>query len=252
MPIAFNLLRDTPHYRRQAFDEGLRAAGYTPIHHWRSAKPGDVLVIWNRYGEWDSYAAQFEKIGNAVLIAENGYYDAGQKHYAISKSQHHHGGAGLHRKFHPDMVGVKPGKHILVCAQRGIGSPLMASPPEWAEKTAEKLRALTKREVRIRYHPGKEDPANLLFDDLKDCHACVVWSSACGVAAMMVGVQVFYDAPRWIAEASATPLSCVFRGECDINAIQERPPEGLRHAFSNQYSVEEICLGIPFKLLLKG
>lgn len=250
MKIAYNLVRESPHYRREAFDAGLRACGYKVIHHTtRDPKPEDILVIWNRYGEWDDMARRFDKAGSKVLVAENGYYSPRQKSFAISIGQHHHGG-NLPSTSEKVLSAPKIGRHILICAQRGIGSPLMASPPEWAEKTAEFLRKITNRPIRIREHPGKDAPRIPLSDDLQDCHACVVWSSAAGIEALINGVQVFYDAPRWIAERSAIRLSCVKNGSCDINMLYDFEKAGILNAFSNQWTVEEVAAGWPFLQLI--
>jgi hypothetical protein len=244
---AYNLLREFPHYRREAFDTGLRAAGFKVEHNFRQPKPGDVLLIWNRYGGNEFYARDCEKAGATVLVAENGYYSE-EKTFAISLNQHHHG--GNHIPGVRKMVTPRAGKHILVCDQRGIGSALMASPGAWAETTAEKLRRITKRTVVIREHPGKDAPRIPLADDLIDCHACVIWSSSAGVEALIRGVQVFYDAPRWIAEESAKRLSLVFKGSCDINALHQFDNAGINNALSNQWTAAEVAAGEPFFQLL--
>lgn len=253
MRIAYNLIRDLPHYRSDAFNAGLDAAGYrvkTSIS--KPPRPDDVLLMWNRYGSFDQRARQFEKMGATGLIAENGYYgqdENGKRLYAISKSQHHHGGAKLDagRLSWTLAPFKKGGDTILVCEQRGIGSPLMASPPEWAEKTAQKLRKLGHK-VRIRKHPGKYDPPVSLADDLRDCKLCVVWSSACGVESLVLGVPVVYDAPRWIAEDSAMPLSKWIEAGAQKIPVYDRLA-GLAVTASNQWTLAEIRSGLPFERL---
>lgn len=251
MPIVYNLIRDLPHYRHDAFNAGLEAAGYrvkTSISKPPSAN--DILLMWNRYGSFDCRAKQFEKAGAIVLIAENGYYgqdSQGRRLYAISKNQHHHGGAEIDplRMTWPIAPANKAGDTILVCEQRGIGSQLMRSPPEWAEKTAAKLQALGHR-TRIRKHPGKLIPPVSLADDLRDCKLCVVWSSTCGVEALARGVPVVYDAPRWIAEDSAMRLSEWMASGARKIPIYDRLA-GLCNAASNQWCVDEIAQGLPFE-----
>ena len=227
--------------------EGLDAAGYrvkTTI-----SKPparGDVLLVWNRYGNFDCQAQQFERAGATVLVAENGYYgrdENDRRLYAVSLSQHHHGGAlpDASRMTWPLSPPKRGGKVILVCEQRGIGSPLMRSPPEWAEKTAQKLRMLGHK-TRIRRHPGKEEPAIPLVDDLADARLCAVWSSACGVEALVNGVEVVYDAPRWIAQRSATYMTD-FLASGQLNPASSA---GLINAASNQWRIDEIKSGLPF------
>lgn len=251
MPAACLLIRDLPHYRREAFEQGLKAVGYTVTRNAKPA-PGNVLICWNRYGTNDHLAAQYERAGGHVLVAENGYLPTRDEHgrqlYAVSRGQHHHG--GVTRKASapfamPWRAATETG-HILVCGQRGIGSPLMASPPFWAERTTDRLAVRTRRPVRIRKHPGKDAPAVPLERDLEGCHAVVIWSSNAGIGALLAGVPVFYAAPRWIAEKAALPLA---------GADLEKPflgdrSAGLANAAANQWSVAEIERGEPFRCLL--
>ncbi len=243
------LVRDLPHYRRDAFAAGLTAVGFSVS---KSPKPaaGNVLVIWNRYGTNDDLAALYEAAGGHVLVAENGYFarhGEAPTEYAVSKSQHHHGGAAV-PEISP-IKGLKPwrkeGDHILICAQRGFGSKVMQC-YGWAERIAAELRQRTKRPIRLRVHPGNHAPKVPLADDLAGCHAVVLWSSNSGIEALMQGVPVFYGAPRWIAEKAARPLA---------GADVEQPfmgdrTAGLSHAAANQYTVEEIASGKPFRDLL--
>lgn len=251
MPNACLLLKPQPHYKRDAFEAGLRAAGWTVTAQPKPAS-GDALVIWNRYHVNDDIAAMYEAAGGHVLVAENGYFgrdEPGGPWYAISKNQHHHGGAAV-----PEISPIKglkswrnEGDHILICAQRGFGSKVMGC-AGWADKTAAELRKRTKRPVRLRIHPGNHAPKVPLADDLAGCHAVVLWSSNSGIEALMQGVPVFYGAPRWIAEKAALPL---------VGADLEQPfmgdrTAGLSHAAANQYSVEEIASGEPFRRLLSA
>lgn len=246
------LIRPKVHYRREAFLAGLAAAGYEVRDSIRDPGPGDVLVTWNRYGANDSLADQFERAGAAVLVAENGYF---AKHgeppptYAISRSQHHHGGntagASALRRAPPFSPWRERGDHILICAQRGFGSRVMQC-KGWAERIHGELAVRTKRPVRFRAHPGNTAPAVPLEHDLKGCHAVVIWSSNSGIAALLAGVPVFYAAPRWIAEKAALPLA---------GADLERPfmgdrSAGLANAAANQWGVDEIARGEPFRVLL--
>ena len=72
------MIRENPHYRREAFVNGLQAAGYKL----RSGEPAqdvacdDILVTWNRYGHFEVAANDFERRGGRVVVAENGYLGA--------------------------------------------------------------------------------------------------------------------------------------------------------------------------------
>jgi hypothetical protein len=251
LPNACLLLREALHYRVEAFTAGLMAAGWTAS---RKAAParGNLLVIWNRYGYNDDLAAQYEAAGGHVLVAENGYFATHGEvpdSYAISVGQHHHGGANV-PAISP-IKGLKPwrkeGDHILICGQRGFGSKVMQC-RGWDTKTAAELRKVTKRPVRLRVHPGNHKPAVPLTDDLAGCHAVVLWSSNSGIEALMQGIPVFYGAPRWIAEKAAFPLA---GADLEQPFLGDRT-SGLSHAAANQYSIEEVASGEPFRRLLSA
>jgi hypothetical protein len=249
VPRALCLIRDLPHYRRDAFVTGLAAAGFEVKQGFFQPASGDLLCIWNRYGSFEDRAEQFERAGCRVVVAENGYYGAdaqGRRLYALSLGEHHHGGASKTVA----KINMTPwrtvGDHILVCGQRGIGSKRMKSPQDWIDGTvADRLAVKTRRPVRFRKHPGKDAPTVPLADDLKGCHAVVVWHSAAGVEALLAGVPVFYAAPRWIAEKAAAALE---------GADLERPfmgdrTAGLANALANQWSIDEIASGEAFRCL---
>lgn len=261
MRTAYCVIREQPCYRSDAFRKGLTAAGYRVVNGMPPTpyKPRDVFVIWNRYWSNHEAATKFEKAGGVVLVAENGYYgkDAdGVQFYALAG--HGHNGSGLwHVGAHGlrlGTLGATPapwrasGLHVLVCGQRGIGSPTMASPPNWHDDTARSLRKYTGRDIVIRRHPGEVGykSTHTLEEQLVNAHAVVVWSSGAGVKALMAGVPVFYCAPHWICQDSAL---------AGITSI-EYPllDDGLRelalHKMSwAQWSVAELATGHPFELL---
>lgn len=251
MPTAYSLIRSGPHYRPEGFAAGLRACGYDVRQNIsRPPVPGDVLVIWNRYSSYEDRAEQFERAGCRVVVAENGYFGAdaqGRRLYALSLGEHHHGGAVVRDFRTTEMQPWRTdGDHILVVGQRGIGSKRMRSPQEWIDGTiADRLAVRTRRPVRFRRHPGKNAPAVPLADDLRGCHAVVVWHSAAGVEALLAGVPVLYAAPRWIAEKAAAPLE----GADLENPFLGDRSAGLANAFANQWSIDEIASGEAFRCL---
>jgi hypothetical protein len=255
MPAAYCLVRSGPHYRADGFRSGLQKCGYevrTTIS--RAPRSGDLLCIWNRYSSYEDRAEQFERAGCRVVVAENGYFGAdaqGRRLYALSLGEHHHGGAPqTAASFDAEKWDMRPwrtdGDHILVVGQRGIGSKRMRSPQEWIDGTiADRLAVRTRRPVRFRRHPGKNAPAVPLADDLRGCHAVVVWHSAAGVEALLAGVPVLYAAPRWIAEKAAAPLE----GADLENPFLGDRSAGLANAFANQWSIDEIASGEAFRCL---
>jgi hypothetical protein len=259
VPRACCLIREQPHYRREAFVSGLKAAGYEVTTQLRDPQPGDLLVGWNRYGTVEDAAPKFERVGGRVLIVENGYIGKdhlGRQLYAIAEGQHN--GAGKWhwradtRRFHDLRIPVAAwrdgGNHLLVTAQRGIGSRSMASPHRWAEDCARRLAQRTKRPVRIRNHPEcRENPSRTpLEEDLAGAHAVVTWASGAAVRAIIAGIPVFYEAPHWILEGAAR------KGIDDIENpwTGDRTPHLERMAWA-QWTVEEIASGVPFRTLLQ-
>ena len=274
---AFSLIRQEPWYRRQAFESGLKRAGFEVLQ--RSpdgARPGDVLLLWNRYGGTHEIAVRFEREGGLVLVAENGYIGAGgtapkfdvhpagpkpQHYYALAEGWHNGRGrwpGGGPERFAALGVELKPwrteGEHILVCPNRsfGVGEQLMH--PDWAQRCVERLRKQTKRPVRIRAHPGNDAPRRPLSEDLKGCWAVVIWSSSCGVHALAEGIPVICEAPYWICKEATLPSAGV------LEQLAAGPWERMGHSESRaraferlawaQWQISEISEGVPFAHLL--
>ena len=220
-----------------------------------------MLVIWNRYSDREVTADTWEKKGGTVLVAENGYVGAdaqGRQYYALAKHGHNGSGTwpeGDGSRWAALGIELKPwraqGEHVVVFGQRGIGSRTMASPPEWHTRAESRLRKATKRAVRVRPHPGApaNDPAVVQNTGalLAGAHAACIWSSANGVRALIEGVPVFHDAPRWICEAAAV------RG---IEKVEEPKMDdaarlgALERMAWAQWTVDEIASGEPFARLL--
>jgi len=209
-PRALSLLRNSEHYRATAFRTGLQAVGFEVVTELRDPMPADVLLTWNRSGGNNETAHQFEGAGARVLVAENGYLGKswrGEKWFALSLG--HHVGAGEwmpagRERWDALQVPLAPwregGTDVLVLEQRGIGEPGIASPPGWAERIAHLTGG------RIRKHPGATEPAISLEADLVGVREVITWHSAGALAALMAGVPVFYDFPRWIGAQAAVPL----------------------------------------------
>lgn len=260
--IAICMIRELPHYRRDAFVNGLKRAGYSIVDKGRPADKRDVLVIWNRYGPFEAMANRWEEQGGSVLVAENGYIgrDAND-HQLYALAVHGHNGSGWWPRgdggrFAALGIDVapwvnRPEGYALICGQRGIGSREMASPPNWHDKVAQSWAG----PVKIRRHPGnKPDPnAPKLVDDLAGAKCCVVWSSSSGVRALTLGIPVFFDAPHWICEDAAVPV----RRPDDFEMPSPELLEDLRTVALErmawaQWSIAELETGDPFARILDG
>lgn len=254
MPLAQCLIRPLPCYRRDAFERGLKTAGYSLISGGHPKSPEDLLVVWNRYGQFHAMANAWEQRGGTVLVTENGYIGKdkdGHQLYAISADGHN--GSGWwpfdesEDRWSPLGIALepwvdRPDGYVLVCGQRGIGSPTMASPSNWHVNAAAYV-AQWHTNVRIRLHPGRHVPTVPLETDLGGARYCVIWSSGSGVKALTMGIPVFYDAPYWICAGAAKALR-----PPDWTAVSADAPRlaALRKMAHAQWRVDEIASGEPF------
>lgn len=267
---AYCLLRQGPVYRREAFLTGLAAAGLNVSNTLpRRPSPEDVLVIWNRYADNEDIARRFEIGGGRVIVAENGYLGYGgrthrahdrsdRRMYALALGDHNGRGAWPAGSGRFEQLGVElkawreeaAGGKVLVCAQRGIGSPGRASPHGWADMVAREIREQLRVPVVVRPHPGDDDPAIPLERDLASSSACVVWASGAGVKALVEGVPVFYACPWWICSKGARryqgPGSLLMPIRNDLQRAA-----ALECMAWAQWTCEEISSGLPFRLLLE-
>jgi hypothetical protein len=239
------LVRKEPYYRREALESGFKRIGFT---HVRAGQPatGNVLVVWGRKPQDEPMCAAYERAGGTVVVMENGYLQRVDKSmYALSVGQHHSGGpVGAEDRFSKLGFEVKPWRHtpggrVVVCAQRGIGSASMASPPLWAENFAKKIKG-----AYVRNHPGNHPPKVPLTADLVGAACCAVWSSNAGVLALVEGYPVVYAAPHWICEAGGT------RGWNNPGYGDASRVAALHRMSWSQWHHEEIKTGEPLARLL--
>lgn len=258
MKRAVLLVKASPHYRRDAFETGLKRLGFKIVDRILDPRPGDVMVTWNAPAGIEREIARYQKAGAAVIVTENGYLTPPGMPGLYALSRGGHNGAGVFPAPADDSrwralgIEAKPwrrdGRHILVAAQRGIGSREMASPHAWHLKTAQKLQALTKRPIVIRNHPGaRTQGVRPLAADMRDAWAVVIWSSAVGVHSLVAGVPVFYAAPHWICSGAALPLSRFgMYAEAPMMDDAARAASLARMA-GGQWTYQEIATGEPLK-----
>jgi hypothetical protein len=244
------MLRDDPHYRRDAFAKGLRRVGFE-IMQQGSPGPSSVLVLWNRKaGREEQLAEAYERSGATVLIAENGYIGKdkdGHQLYAISRGGHNGSGQwfiGEQDRWAKLGIELKPWRepfaedgYVLVCGQRGIGSRTMASPGGWHTRVVHEQGRLIPPvgPFHIRPHPGNNHkPATTLEQDFAKARGVLVWSSSSGVKALVAGLPVCYAAPR--------PLAW----------LKGPREEALRRMAWAQWTLEEIADGTAFECLLNN
>lgn len=205
---ALCLLRESLHYRRGAYLEGLQAAGYRTVSHLPDPAPGDVLVIWNRYSRGHEEAKRFERAGATVLVTENGWLGKGWRGGEwFSLCRNHHGGAGTWYCGGPerwDSWGVElapwreGGTQTIILEQRGIGEPGVRSPPGWHMHTQLRIGG------RIRHHPGNQRTP--IEPDLSKAEKVVTWASSAGLKALAYGVPVWHEYKQWIGAEAASRI----------------------------------------------
>lgn len=255
------MIRNEASYRKEFFVEGLKRCGFAiseNIAHVPS--PDDVLIVWNRHGAHNGHAQRFERAGAKVIVAENAWIGkdaSGHKLYAMCLN--HHNGAGTWRVGESDRwstfgIALKPwradGEHILVLPARGIGEPGIAQSRTWIDDVTRRMATKTKRPVRVRVHPGIKLRLNdavlpPLEPDLANCWAVVTWASGAAIKALVAGIPVFYEMPKWIGTDAAR------QGIEDIEHpfLGDRLPMLQRMAWA-MWGSDEIATGKPIKWLL--
>ncbi len=266
MPCAWNATRREVYYRHEVFSEGLKAAGYEVRGGAPDGKPGNVLLIWNRYGQGHVEATRFEAGGGTVIVAENGYMRGpkdGGDYYAMAL--HGHNGSGTWDRGNKSFLQNAPeyvarwealgislqpwqtgGAHILVCPNRPFGMPGLEMPADWVQDVTARLRKLTKREIRVRPHPGNDAPKKPLAEDLAGAWCTVIWASSAGVHSLIAGVQVICESPWWIMKDVA-PATLE---DVNVMRVGERMAGFQRLAWA-QFSLSEIASGFAFTSLLR-
>lgn len=251
--IAVNTLRAEPHYRRASFDAGLKKVGYTLASGGKPKSRKDLFICWNLHGHNERLRDEWEADGGTVLVCENGYLSKIHKGtYAISTHAHNGAGwfpIGAEDRFTPLGFELKPmrdgGDEILVRAQRGIGSRLMASPPQWAERAVQTLRKTQPLPVRLVPHPGNHLPVVPIDQDVKRAAMLVTWATAMGVRALVEGIHVQYHAPHWICGMAGQ------RGYYGNQRLTDQERTTVLHKMSHgQWAPDEIATGEPFARIL--
>ena len=271
MNTATLLVRPQPAPRFQALEAGLTAEGFRIERGWKGGPPasGDLLVTWNLIANRGRVAAQFAAAGAPVIVMENGYISPtpdGSIHYAMALDGHNGGGRyrrGAPSRFMGLGVALAPwrrqGRHVLVCPQRGIGPVDTRPAPTWADNTVARLRQLTSREIRVRFHPqsrrangtpegaSRSPDGRPLAEDLAGCHAVVVWNSNAATEALLKGVPVFYTAPHMITEFAADRDLAMIETPIVSDA---RRLEAFEKLAWGQWALDEIADGTAFRWLL--
>lgn len=249
MSRALLLLRPDLHYRRDAFAAGLEACGFRVERHIVDPKPDDVVVMWNRYGDSDVIARQFEQHGARVLVTENGWlgkdWRSGQW---FTLCEGHHAGAGSWPvgddsrwdDWNVELGPWKFGREKLILAQRGIGEAGIAAPLRWAEITQAKVGG------RIRQHPGKHRDQKPLEYDLRGVGSVYTYNSGAALKALAMGYPVRCAFDRWIGRLAATGID-----DGPLNMDSSLRLAMFRRLAWSMWTLEEIESGRAIEWCLK-
>lgn len=201
---AYLNLRYLDDSRARLFRAGLSALGYHIIPGLcTKPEPHDILVSWNRIGAADYAASCFKQHGCPVIIAENASFGnefAGDRWYHITRDYHNEAGrypiGGPERW---DALGVeltpfRERGETVILPQRGIGPDGSAMPRGW----------LHGKNGRVRMHPGKRTDVIPLDKDLANAGRVITWGSGAAIKALMWGIPVQSDFPRWIGQQDNT------------------------------------------------
>jgi hypothetical protein len=225
--------------RAAAFREGLERHGYA-VEQGLTYTPGDrdILVTWNRIGPGHTAALAFEARGRPVLVAENAAWGnefVGRRWYSLAYGFHNTSGCfpdGGPERW--DRIGawLTPwrdfGEELVILPQRGIGPPGVAMPRGW-EQDAQRRHG-----GRIRRHPGRTPGIDLRVD-IDAAYGVVTWGSGAAIKALIWGIPVISEMPRWIGEQQNNDASRL---------------EMFRRLAWAQWTLDEIASGEPFARLL--
>lgn len=200
-------LRYTVPERLRAFVAGLERHGYrAEIGFPDRIGPKDLFCTWNRINMGNVIAQKFQDQGLPVIVAENAAWGndfLGRRWYSLARNYHNTAGCfpiGPQDRWDSLGVELAPFRQKgswIVLPQRGIGSPPTRMPGGWATGVAARYGA------RIRPHPGQR-AAKSLKQDLEGVGTAVTWGSGAAIKALMMGVSVISEMPRWIGHQDNT------------------------------------------------
>ena len=251
MRRALNLLRHRHGARYEAFHTGLQAAGFKVVDRLARPEPGDVAVMWNRYGGVDEQAAHFERNGASVLVVENcplgndwrgqHWCSLARTHVAMTGGGIRDGGPSRWDAWGVELIPFRPtGLETVILAQRGIGHSDVASPNEWAESVKKRIGG------RIRRHPGL-DKAMPLDEDLKNAKQVITWSSAAAVQALAMGIPVWNAHPGFVMAGASQSMN---DWPCSANRSEELRLSAFRRLAWAMWTLDEVKSGEAIRWLM--
>lgn len=210
--------------------------------------PGPV-ALFGTPSRWP-VLRQAQAEGRDWYYIDHAYFHRG-KYYRVTKNAYQHDGRGTStgtRFLTAQRRRVQPwrtsGSHILICPNSAVHFGLHGQDvDQWLADVTTTLRRHTDREIRIRWKVQRADRP--IAEDLVDAWACVVFSSASAVDALIAGVPVFTLAPF---------ASTVRMGLSDLTQIEQPCYPDDRESFvsvlaDHQWTLQELLLGDAWRAL---
>lgn len=193
-----------------------------------------------------------QDIGRDWFYGDHGYFGRktlyGGGYYRVTRNGYQHDGTGEYPPdrflaFHREVMPWRStGSHVLVCPNSDTHFELHGlSGPKWLRDTLDVLRQHTDRELVVRWKNSKGP----IKDALVDAWACVVYSSAAALDALIAGVPVFVTAP--FAAGARMGLSDLAKIESPIYPDDREP---FMWAIANQqWTLSEMIAGQAWSAL---
>lgn len=207
--------------------------------------PGPV-ALFGSPSRWP-VLRQAQAEGRDWYYADHAYFGRG-RFFRITKNAYQHDGRGIAS---PDRFGVfhkaiqpwqRHGRHIVLCPNSSVYFQLHGLDVNaWLQEVTATLKRYTDRPVIIRWKHDRRP----ITRDLINAWACVVYSSAAAIDALIAGVPVFVLAPF------AAPARM---GLSDLSKIEQPIHPEDRHSFlcvlaANQWTFAEMMDGKAWRHL---
>lgn len=207
--------------------------------------PGGLAM----FGSPNRWALLQEAIGKGRewFYGDHAYMGRG-KFYRITRNAYQHDGRGdaTPERFVALGRSVRPwrtsGQHILLCPNSPTYFSLFGlSVHAWVRDVTAQLHAQTDRPVRVRWK-GQETP---IQDDLVNCWAVVVFSSASAIDGLIAGVPVFTLADF----AATTRMGSTDLAQIEFPTLPDDREPFLWNLASQQWTLDEIRAGMAWRAL---
>lgn len=190
---------------------------------------------------------QAQAEGREWLYGDHGYFGR-SRYYRITKNAYQHDGTGQYsperyaRFGRPPAPWRKTGSYVLVCPNSAIYCGLHGfEVQQWIADVTVALAKYTDRPVKVRW---KKDGTRIA-DDLEQCWAVVVFSSAAAIDALIAGVPAFVLAP--FAAGARMALSDLSKIEQPFYPEDREP--FLWSLANQQWTLQEMIDGVAWRAL---